>query len=60
MATVDRKMSGMNVWFIIEILSFYGYILSAMLFIVEHSIKSSLGILVKTEATKDRYKIDFL
>ena len=51
------KLSGLNLWFIIEILSFYGYILSAMLFILEYSIKSSLGILAKP---KDAYKFDFL
>jgi len=30
------KLSGINVWFIIEILSFYGYILAAILFILEN------------------------
>jgi len=53
------KLSGLNLWFIIEILSFYGYILSAMFFILEHSIKSSLGKLDKT-AIGDYYKYDFL
>ena len=60
MATTERKMSGMNVWFIIEILSFYGYILSAMLFIIEHSVKSSMGMKPTTKALEDRYKVDFL
>lgn len=32
------KLSGINVWFIIEILSFYGYILAAILFILENQI----------------------
>lgn len=31
----ERKLVGINGWFMIEILSFYGYILSAMWFIVE-------------------------
>ena len=29
------KLTGINTWFIIEILSFYGYILSAIAFIAE-------------------------
>ena len=55
----ETKLSGINVWFIIEILSFYGYILAAILFILENSIQSSLGILDKTNI-KDRYKTDFI
>ena len=43
----EYKLTGINTWFIIEILSFYGYILSAVAFIVENSIKSSLGWLNK-------------
>ena len=35
------KLKGINTWFIIEILSFYGYILSAMVFIFCCQIKSS-------------------
>jgi hypothetical protein len=31
----DSKLTGINTWFIIEILSFYGYILSAIAFIAE-------------------------
>lgn len=31
----EGKLSGLNMWFIIEILSFYGYILSAMYYIAE-------------------------
>ena len=60
MISEARKMSGINVWFIIEILSFYGYIISAMVFILEHSIMSTLGFLNKTDAVKDRFKDDFL
>ena len=32
---LERKLVGINGWFMIEILSFYGYILSAMAFIFE-------------------------
>ena len=53
------KLTGINTWFIIEILSFYGYILSAVAFIVENSIKSSLGW-VNKEHLKERYKSDFI
>lgn len=56
---IDRKLTGINTWFIIEILSFYGYILSAIAFIMESSIKSSLGILDKSH-TQDKYKSDFI
>ena len=31
----EFKLTGINTWFIIEILSFYGYILSAIAFIAE-------------------------
>jgi len=44
----DRRLKGINLWFIIEILSFYGYILSAIAFIFENSFKSSLGWLDRT------------
>ena len=33
MNSKDYKLSGLNLWFLIEILSFYGYIISAVLFI---------------------------
>lgn len=55
----EIKLSGINVWFIIEILSFYGYILAAILFIFENSIWSSLGKLNKTNMA-DRYRSDFI
>ena len=55
----EYKLTGINTWFIIEILSFYGYILSAVAFIVENSIKSSLGWLNK-EHLCERYKSDFI
>jgi len=59
MNTKEHKMSGLNLWFIIEILSFYGYIISAMLFILEQSLLSSFNMKIK-ESVKDRYKFDFL
>ena len=52
-------MSGINVWFVIEIFSFYGYILAAILFIAENMIASSLGLINKNDY-KERYKYDFL
>lgn len=53
------KFNGVNTWFIIEIISFYGYLLSAMIFILENILKSSCGILNKTHL-KDRFKTDFI
>ena len=32
----ETKLTGINAWFVIEILSFYGYILGAVFFILEH------------------------
>jgi len=55
----SKKLVGINVWFIIEILSFYGYILSAILFIYIKSFESSLGIYDKSHMP-DRHKFDFL
>ena len=60
----DAKLKGMNVWFIIEILSFYGYILSAIFFIWLKSLESAMDWKnrshMKMEYKKDRYKYDFL
>ena len=57
----DKKLNGINVWFVIEIISFYGYILSAMLFILITQIESALGYSAKAkEHMPDRYKYDFL
>ena len=55
----EYKLTGINTWFIIEILSFYGYILSAVAFIFESQIKSSLGW-IKKEPLVNRYKEDFV
>ena len=46
-------------WFIIEILSFYGYILSAIYYIAESQIRSSLGWRDIHRFT-DRFKYDFV
>lgn len=46
-------------WFIIEILSFYGYILSAMYYIAESQIRSSLGWR-DIHRFCDRFKYDFV
>lgn len=59
MNSTEGKLTGINTWFIIEILSFYGYILSAFIFIFTIQIKSSLGWLNK-EYLKDRYMYDFI
>ena len=46
-------------WFVIEIFSFYGYILAAIIYIAENMIASSLGLIDKSDH-KERYKYDFL
>jgi hypothetical protein len=53
----ELKMSGINLWFIIEILSFYGYILSAVIFIIMNICRSSLGWL---PVHPERHKHDFV
>ena len=47
-------------WFMIEILSFYGYILAATTYILANSISSSLGWVDKTGRLKERYRHDFI
>ena len=57
----NKKFTGINSWFIIEILSFYGYIVSAVFFIYEKQLKSSLGLIDKrTPASKEIYRYDFV
>ena len=56
---VPIKLQGINAWFIIEILSFYGYIISAIWFIMENSVRSTFGWLNKTNLA-ERYKTDFI
>lgn len=53
----EKKMDGINTWFIIEILSFYGYILSAVIFVVQSTVRSTLGWRVKHP---DSSKFDFI
>lgn len=59
-APKDKKMTGINGWFIIEIFSFYGYIFSACFFIFERIILSSLGMLAdkNSASLRDVYKYD--
>ena len=59
MTSQTNKLTGLNLWFIVEILSFYGYISSAIWFIFECQMKSSLGIYDKSNI-KDRYKYEFI
>jgi len=47
-------------WFMIEILSFYGYILAATAYILINSCSSSFGYLDKTGRLKTRYQYDFI
>lgn len=56
-----KKLTGINSWFIIEILSFYGYIVSAVFFIYEKQIKSSFGWINKrNKRVKEVYRYDFI
>jgi len=58
---VEKKLVGINAWLVIEILSFYGYILSAAFFIIERQIKSSMGLLDKRNTKlRDAYQGDFV
>ena len=74
-SNVETKMNGVNTWFIIEILSFYGYILSAVIFITTNILTSSCGKSAnqlkekllnqnnpraKERKITDRYKYDFI
>ena len=59
MNSKQHKMVGLNMWFIIEIMSFYGYILAGVLYIMMQQIKSTMGWLNK-DFVEDRYKFDFL
>ena len=55
----DTKMTGVNTWFLIEIFSFYGYIMAAMITILINIVKSSCGYLDKEEM-KERHEYDFM
>ena len=54
------KLVGINMWFMIEILSFYGYILSAAVYMLSNSFASSFGWLDKSGRLKERYQYDFI
>lgn len=59
----DKKLTGLNGWFIIEILSFYGYIISAIAFMIMKVFKGSLGLDKKVKehpSIKEAYKYDFI
>ena len=58
-----NKLTGLNAWFIIEILSFYGYIISAAIFMMIKVMKSSFGYHLfnqKHERVINAYKFDFI
>jgi len=60
MNSIKNRLTGINTWFIIEILSFYGYILSAVLYILEKSLKSSAGFPKSKNEEDPLYKHDYL
>lgn len=53
------ELKGYNLWFTIEIIAFYGYVFSAILYIIENQVRSSMGILNK-KYMKDEYEYDFI
>ena len=57
---VESKLTGLNAWFIIEILAFYGYIFAAVIYTLERSIRSTMGWFKKTKQYQDQYKYDFM
>lgn len=59
MKTHSTVLRGYNLWFTIEIISFYGYIFSAILYIFENQISSSYGRLNKC-GINDEYQHDFI
>ena len=52
-------LEGYNLWFTIELISFYAYIGAAILFIFERSLISNLGLINK-KTIADCYKYDFI
>jgi len=60
MNSIKGRLTGINTWFIIEILSFYGYILSAVMYILEYSLKSAAGFPKVKNADDPLHKHDFL
>ena len=53
------RLEGYNLWFTIEIITHYSYILTAIYFIFESSIMSNFGYLDKKHIS-DRYKYDMI
>ena len=60
MNSITNRMTGINTWFIIEIISFYGYILSAVFYIMEHSLRSALGHKKRERRGMPMFKYDFM
>ena len=60
MNSQKHKLTGINTWFIIEILSFYGYILAACVYILINTCSSMCGRLNKEGRLKTRYMYDFV
>lgn len=56
-ACSSEKLRGINIWFLIEILSFYGYIFSAIIYILINICRSSFCVLKKSP---ELHKIDFI
>ena len=54
-----KYFEGYNLWFQIEIVTFYGYQLAAILFILESTIRSNFGLMNK-EHISDRYQYDMI
>lgn len=52
-------LQGYNLWFTIEILTFYGYMVGSIIYIFERAIRSNFGLLSKA-SVKDCYKFDFM
>lgn len=61
MNSVEHRLTQINTWFLIEILSFYGYILAAIFFSFDYSFRSTIGWLRKNPHSHDPvWKHDFL
>jgi len=54
-----KYFEGYNLWFQIEIVTFYGYQLAAILFILESTIRSNFGLMNKDHIS-DRYQYDMI
>jgi len=47
------KMNSINTWFLIEIFSFYGYIISAVILSIRNSFLSTLGLRKKDDNVEE-------